>query len=138
MSVRAREGKCRLRKVECPVCGCICRMSRAAMRKSGLPTCGCGMAMICAELEDAAAVSDEVLYAHPDFDAMARTEITAAIREARAGQGGGDRMRCGGCSRWIARVDELCSCGFENAVRGRRNSGRYVSGVSMARDEMPF
>lgn len=32
-------------KVECPACGCICRMSRAAIDDPGTPTCACGTKM---------------------------------------------------------------------------------------------
>ena len=33
---------CRLLKVACVECGCICRMSRKAIDKVGCPTCACG------------------------------------------------------------------------------------------------
>ena len=33
---------CRLLKVACIECGCICRMSRKAIDEVGCPTCGCG------------------------------------------------------------------------------------------------
>lgn len=129
----------RLRKVECQ-CGCILRMSRAAMVKHGLPTCGCGEAMHCADVTDAALVGDCELEQHPDFlSAMAR-EANRAVREARAGQGGADRLRCGGCQAFIPAVNTLCRCGFENHLRGKRNDGRYVEGGAHLgkRDLIPF
>jgi len=36
---------CRQRKVLCPGCGCIIRMTRQWMADAGLPTCGCGILM---------------------------------------------------------------------------------------------
>jgi hypothetical protein len=44
--------KCRLLKVICSTCGCICRMSRKAIDEVGCPTCACGSPMIEEEGEE--------------------------------------------------------------------------------------
>lgn len=133
----------RLRKVECTMCGCIVRMSRAAMSRSGVPSCGCGAGpMLVVDLEDAARVlPDEVLYLHPDFIDAAQLEHRRALREAT---GTGSRMHCGGCSAFIPAANHDCGCGFANhIVAGGRNAGRWVTGASYlpggrAHGEMPF
>jgi hypothetical protein len=34
--------------------------------------------------------------------------------------------QCGGCRRFLRAVNERCSCGFNNDIRGRRNVGGYT------------
>ena len=51
-SAGEKKQTCRLLKVICPECGCICRMSQLATETPGCPTCACGGQM---ELE----VTDE-------------------------------------------------------------------------------
>lgn len=41
----------RLLKVECPGCGCLCRMSRKCVEEPGVPTCSCGARMVCQDLD---------------------------------------------------------------------------------------
>lgn len=129
--LKGSSSTCRQRKLEC-VCGCIVRMSRAAMLKHGLPTCGCGQPFAPDDIEDAAILGDQILHDHPDFLQEMVRENAKAIREARAGQGGADRMRCGGCSAFIGSATAPCGCGFANDIQGarRRNHGGYVEGAS--------
>lgn len=44
--------KCRLLKVVCEDCGCICRMSRKAIDEVGCPTCACGGQMVEEEADE--------------------------------------------------------------------------------------
>lgn len=133
----------RLRKVECTMCGCIVRMSRAAMARSGVPFCGCGQGrMLVVDLDDACAVLPaEELYAHPDFREMAAREHRRDIRSAHKS---GSRLHCGGCHAFIPAANHDCGCGFANRIGlDGRNAGRWVSGASYlpggrAHGEMPF
>lgn len=130
----------RQRKIECPMCGCIIRMSRSAMQKHGVPTCACGEPMLPACVEDAALCGEHVLTRHPDFRAHEARWARRAIREHRRG-GAGNGLRCGGCSRFIRATNTVCDCGFGNDIRGRRNHGGYVEAgvVASLRDaDLPF
>lgn len=102
-------------------------------------------------LFDALELGEDVAREHPSY---ARTLMgftpDQVIREARAGQGGSDRLRCGGgCGRIVARVDAVCGCGFVNDIRGGRNYGHHGEGLAWCaesrrelamsgRDVMPF
>jgi hypothetical protein len=46
-----RKQATRMRKVECPGCGCIVRMTRSWLERIGAPTCGCGMRMLEADVK---------------------------------------------------------------------------------------
>lgn len=76
----------RLRKVVCPQCGCIARMSRGAIVKAGLPWCSCGTdspqaQMTCADLEDLAVVKPD----DPRFEALRHAE-DAYVEKSLAAQ----------------------------------------------------
>ncbi len=65
----------RLRKVHCPTCGCIARMSRAALIHPGPPECACGAGtMGCADPADAIECGLMAL------DDLSRPELTKVCR----------------------------------------------------------
>lgn len=117
----------RLRKLECDECGCIVRMSRAAMLRCGLPSCGCSPVLRPADVEDASWLAsmtgcDAHLDTHPGLTEYAEISIRRWARDAS----GAARMQCGGCRRFIRKINETCGCGFTNDVQGRRNHGAYL------------
>lgn len=129
-------GAGRLRKIECFGCQMILYSSRGAVIRHGLPRCGCGAHMFFADLEDALAASPTVAHHHPDFAAYTEREIQSAMRAATKIPS--ERIRCGGCNAWVGASNARCSCGFHNDVRGNRNYGRWVEGMSRTRQDMPF
>lgn len=80
----------RLRKLECPVCGCVARQSRSWMVR-GLLVCSCGARMIPDALEDAIAchaagvLSDVELEQHPERVLLERAANSAAHGQAFRG-----------------------------------------------------
>lgn len=93
--------------------------------------------MLCADLEDAAMLGDDVLALHPEYIEFRELEGRRAIREAR---GSGVKLQCGGCRRFIRSRSETCGCGFTNDVQGRRNQGGYLGlpADNQERDLIPF
>lgn len=132
----------RMRLIVCvdPSCTFTTRATRGAVAKVGrCPTCGCGAPMTFDDIEDVLAVfGPDAIVEHPSYVAEMDRWAGQALREATTG---GHQRRCGGCQRYIRRVNEECGCGFHNDIRGNRNHGRWVEGASFckqARDEMPF
>jgi hypothetical protein len=132
----AKPQKGRLLKAECSTCEMIVYLSRGAAIRHGMPSCACGSRMFFSSLE----VQLETLYhlreEHPDFEAFARREHNRAVRETSHVPAG--RMQCGGCNAFVPATNHHCPCGFLNDLRGNRNHGRWRTGSSASRVEMPF
>lgn len=128
----------RLMKAECMGCEMIVYLSRGAVVRHGMPSCACGERMYFSKLDVQLEALPGHAHEHPDFKAFSELEIRRAQRAARNSVLVPNRMRCGGCNAWISASNERHSCGFHNDVRGNRNHGRWVTGMSRAAAEMPF
>jgi hypothetical protein len=140
MSAKGTAATTRLRKVECDLCGCIARMSRAAIRKSGLPTCGCGQKMTCADLEDAATcLPERELLIQPVYVEARELETRRAMRDNK--RVAGAKHQCHSCKAFIAHPKALCGCGFLNDPRpgaGGYVETTYTGGFGKSASSMPF
>jgi hypothetical protein len=114
------------------------RGALATIARVGLPSCACGDRMRPAELEDAARLAeltgdDSIFTGHPLYQDAAAAWTRQTLREISRP---GNRMRCGGCRRYIPAANTHCGCGFVNDMRGRRNIGGYSA--APAPDPIPF
>lgn len=122
-----RSSSCRLRKVACPDCGYVIRVTRSWMTK-GLPVCACGAQMTACEASDLAFLG---IIGADDMPAAAWTQVCrengwddAIIRKGRAviaheltyepvNRRRVNAAHCAyaGCGRWVAAGAEQCSAG---------------------------
>lgn len=142
MAAKGTAATTRLRKVECDACGCIARMSRAAIRRSGLPTCGCGVAMTCADIEDAAScLPEHEFLIQPVYVEARDLETRRLMREESAGRGRIAKPQCHACKAFLRHPSALCGCGFLNDPRpgaGRYIEASYGAGFGKSEDPIPF
>jgi bacterioferritin-associated ferredoxin len=68
-----------------------------------------------------ASIEDAIAELNADW---AKIEHARALRAVRRNVG--RTHQCGGCQRFLRAVNERCSCGFNNDIRGRRNVGGYA------------
>jgi len=130
-----------MRPVEC-ACGFKYRVTREWIRRMAhepvCPICAQAMAFPC--VEDAFVAGEAIGLAHPGHAALEEAWARQTLRLARGAAP--DRMRCGGCRRFVGAANEACGCGFVNDIRGRRNHGRWADGGVVrdtgGRDEWPF
>lgn len=120
----------RLLKVECQVCEYIAYSSRGAVVKHGAPE-HCGRPMLFADAAICIDVQPQHFEDHPAYVAERQAEDRAARREATSSTY--VAMHCGGCHKFIRATNELCSCGFQNDIRGktRRNYGGWAGSVDL-------
>ena len=129
-------GNGRLRKIECPTDKMLAYVSRGAIIRHGLPFCACGQRMMFADLEDALCACPELAHEHPDFAAYTERQIRSAQRASRNVPA--DRLKCGGCHKFVPATNHRCVCGFTNDIRGNRNYGQWIEGASRVSSAMPF
>jgi hypothetical protein len=115
----------------------IAYLSRGAVIRHGMPMCACGSRLHFSKLDVQMEAVPELQHEHPDFAAWTERQVRSAQRAA-SHVGGGGSFQCGGCSRFVRRVNEHHDCGFHNDIRGSRNHGRWATGSSSVRVAMPF
>lgn len=136
MSAKAQTG--RLMKAECPGCEMIVYLSRGAVIRHGMPSCACGSRLYFSKLDVQMETVPGLAHEHPDFKAHSELEVRRVLRDARNSVLVPNQLRCGGCNAWVSATNERHSCGFANDIRGNRNHGRWVTGMSRVAAEMPF
>jgi hypothetical protein len=114
-----RATTCRLRKVQCDRCGCVCRMTRSWMER-GLPTCGCGGQMLPTSPADLAFIGAvtsadmsqaawNAICRENGWD-LTRNQGQASRRLSEPAIHAPTKPQCAyaGCGRWTAAGAEYC------------------------------
>jgi hypothetical protein len=127
----------RLRKVDCPECGCILYMSRKWIAE-GTPTCACGARM----------QSVDELRDQRELDEWRAREERAAKRGERRSRPGAKRAQCEHCAGFLVHDRDTCSaCGHvpdpqvghrQNHRSPRQQERARKARAQRKRDLMPF